>query len=144
MQLNPYLTFNGTCETAFKFYAQVLGGKIEAMIPHEGTPMADHVSPEWRSKIMHARLSIGDRLLMGSDAPPDRREAMQGFSVTLSLDDPTEAERMFGAWSTKERCGCRSSRRSGRPLRHARRSVRNAVDDQLRAAKVIQPARQPQ
>jgi PhnB protein len=101
MQLNPYLTFNGTCETAFKFYAQVLGGKIEAMIPHEGTPMADHVSPEWRSKIMHARLSIGDRLLMGSDAPPDRREAMQGFSVTLSLDDATEAERIFGALAEK-------------------------------------------
>jgi PhnB protein len=32
MQLNSYLTFNGQCEAAFKFYEQALGGKIEAMI----------------------------------------------------------------------------------------------------------------
>jgi PhnB protein len=48
MQLNPYLTFNGQCEAAFKFYEKVLGGKIEAMMPHEGSPMADQVPPEWR------------------------------------------------------------------------------------------------
>ena len=72
MHVNPYLFFNGQCEAAFKFYAKVLGGKIEAMIPHEGTPAAEHVSPEWRSKIMHARLALGDRALMASDAPPER------------------------------------------------------------------------
>ena len=38
MQLNAYLIFNGQCETAFKFYEKCLGGKIEAMIPHAGTP----------------------------------------------------------------------------------------------------------
>ena len=27
MQLNPYLTFNGQCEAAFKFYERVLGAK---------------------------------------------------------------------------------------------------------------------
>lgn len=97
MQLNPYLTFNGRCEAAFKFYETVLGGKIEAMIPHEGTPAAEHVPPEWRNKIMHARLIVGDKVLMGSDAPPDRREDMKGFSVTLGIDDPAEAERIFHA-----------------------------------------------
>ena len=71
MQINPYLTFDGQCEAAFKFYQKVLGGKIEAMIPHEGTPAAEHVPADWRSKIMHARLSVGDKVLMGSDAPPD-------------------------------------------------------------------------
>ncbi|HEX9212247.1 MAG TPA: VOC family protein, partial [Bradyrhizobium sp.] len=52
MRLNPYLFFSGQCEAAFKFYAKVLGGKIEAMMPHEGSPAAEHVPPEWRSKIM--------------------------------------------------------------------------------------------
>jgi PhnB protein len=42
MQLNPYLTFNGQCEAAFKFYERVLGGKIVAMIAHEGTAAAEH------------------------------------------------------------------------------------------------------
>jgi PhnB protein len=97
MQMNPYLTFDGRCEAAFKFYEKVFGGKIEAMIPHEGTPTAEHVPRDWRSKIMHARLALGDKVLMGSDAPPDRYEPMKGFSVTLGIDDPAEAERIFRA-----------------------------------------------
>src|SRR5438270_8021164 len=86
MRLNPYLFFNGQCEAAFKFYAKVLGARIEAMITHDGTPAAEQVSPEWRSKIMHAHLVIGDKVLMASDAPPDRSEgAMKGFSVNLGI-----------------------------------------------------------
>jgi PhnB protein len=95
MQLNPYLVFDGRCEAAFNFYQKVLGGKIEAMLPHEGTPAEAHVPPEWRKKIMHARLVVGDKVLMGSDAPPDRYQAMKGFSVTIGLSDPAEAERIF-------------------------------------------------
>jgi PhnB protein len=102
MQLNPYLTFDGRCEQAFKFYAKVLGGNIVAMIPHEGTPAATHVPAEWRSKIMHARLMVGDKVLMGSDAPPDRYDGgMKGFSVTLGIDEPKEAERVFHALADK-------------------------------------------
>ena len=99
MQLNPYLTFNGQCEAAFKFYEKCLGGKIEAMLTHTGTPMENHVPSEWRNKILHARLTVGDQALMGSDAPPDRYEEMKGFSVTLGIDDPGDAERVFHALS---------------------------------------------
>jgi len=97
MQVNPYLFFNGNCEAAFKFYEKVLGGKIDAMMTHEGTPAAGQVPPEWQKKILHARLSIGDEVLMASDAPPDRHESMKGFSVTLGVDKPAEAERIFHA-----------------------------------------------
>jgi PhnB protein len=105
MLLNPYLTFNGQCEAAFKFYEKVLGGKIAAMMPHEGTPAAEHVPPEWRKKIIHARLTVGDKILMGSDAPPDRYEAMKGMSVTLGIDKPAEAERIFNALAEKGTVG---------------------------------------
>ena len=101
MQLNPYLTFNGQCEAAFKFYEQCLGGKIVAMMPHAGTPAEEHVPAEWRNKIIHARLIVGDDVLMGSDAPPDRYEASKGFSVTLGFDNPAEAERVFNALAEK-------------------------------------------
>ena len=97
MQLNPYLFFSGQCEAAFKFYAQVLGGKIDAMLTHEGTPAESHVPAEWRSKIMHARMTIGDWVLMASDAPPGRSQPPQGFSVHISVDEPAEAERIFKA-----------------------------------------------
>ena len=101
MQLNPYLTFDGRCEAAFKFYEKVLDGKIEAMMTYGGSPMAEQTRSEWRNKIMHARLNVGDKMLMASDAPPDRYEAMKGIMVTLGIDDPGEAERVFHALSEK-------------------------------------------
>ena len=101
MRLNPYLTFNGQCEAAFKFYEQCLGGKIEAMLTHEGSPITDQVPSEWRNKILHARLAVGDAVLMGSDAPPECYEKSQGFSVPLQIADPGEAERIFRALAEK-------------------------------------------
>ena len=79
MRLNPYLVFNGQCEAAFKFYAQCLGGKIEAMFTHGETPAAQHVPPEWQSKIMHAHLVIGDHALMA----PVIRSAISGGRVMI-------------------------------------------------------------
>lgn len=97
MTLNPYLIFNGDCEAAFRFYERVLCGRIDAMMPHEGSPAAEHVPAEWRSKILHARMSIGDQVLMASDAPPGRYERPQGFSVNINVDDVADAERIFAA-----------------------------------------------
>ena len=99
MQLNPHLMFDGRCEAAFKFYERVLGGKIEAMMTFEDSPMAEQMPSEWRKKIMHARMTVGDQVLMGTDPPPGRYEAMKGFSVTISVDDTGEAERIFRALS---------------------------------------------
>ena len=101
MQLNPYLNFNGQCEAAFKFYERCLGGKIEMMMTHANSPMAEQTPPDWRNKIMHARLVIGDKVLMGSDAPPQFFETPKGFSVSISVDTEAEADRIFNALSEK-------------------------------------------
>jgi PhnB protein len=95
MQMNPYLNFNGNCEVAFTFYAQCLGGKIVMMLTHGEAPSAEHVPSAWHKKIMHARLAVGDRVLMGSDSPPGYFQAPTGFYVQLGIDDPAEAERIF-------------------------------------------------
>jgi PhnB protein len=97
MQLNPYLSFNGQCEAAFRFYERVLGGKIVMMFTYGESPQAEHASPDWRGKIMHARLMLGDQALMGSDAPGGRFEPPQGFHVSIGIDNPAEAERIFHA-----------------------------------------------
>jgi PhnB protein len=97
MQLNPYLTFDGRCAEAFRFYEQCLGGKIEGMLTHGESPMAAQVPTDWRDKIMHARLVVGDTVLMGSDAPPQHREEAKGFSVSIGVDRPADAERIFAA-----------------------------------------------
>ena len=95
MQISPYLMFTGRCEEAFKFYEKCLGGKIVAMLKHEGTPAAEHVPAEWREKIIHARLEVGDQVVMGSDAPPAYHQQPQGFSVSIEIKDPARAERIF-------------------------------------------------
>jgi PhnB protein len=97
MQLNPYLSFNGQCEAAFRFYERVLGGKIVMMFTYGEAPEAEHASPDWHGKIMHARLTLGDKALMGSDAPRDRFERPKGFHVSIGIDDPAEAESIFHA-----------------------------------------------
>jgi PhnB protein len=97
MQLNPHLHFNGDCEAAFKFYEECLGGKITFMMPYEGSPVADHVPAAWRNKILHATLKVGDDRLTAADVPPENYEKPQGFSVTLNIKDPADAERVFHA-----------------------------------------------
>src|SRR5688572_25492053 len=99
MQMNTYLTFDGQREAAFRFYAECLGGRTETMIPHAGTPAEAHVAPEWRDKIMHARLGVGDAVLMGSDARADGNVRRAGFSVAVHFEDVAEAERVFEALS---------------------------------------------
>ena len=101
MQINPYLIFDGNCEAAFKFYERALGGKIEAMMTHVGTPAEQHVPAEWRDKILHARLTVNGQTLMASDALPGHYEAPKGFSVSLQIKDPEEAERVFRALEEK-------------------------------------------
>jgi PhnB protein len=95
--VNPYLNFNGNCEEAFRYYEKALGGTIEAMMPHEGTEAEQHVPREWRKKIIHARMKVGNALLMGSDAPPDRYSEPKGISVSPQVKTPAEADRVFQA-----------------------------------------------
>ncbi|MBE7382776.1 MAG: VOC family protein [Leptolyngbya sp. SIO1E4] len=97
MQLNPYLSFNGQCEAAFKFYERCLGGKIATMLPYKGSPMAEEVTPDWLDKVMHAEFNLGDRVLMGSDCMPEQYEAPKGSSMMLNIDDPAKAESVFQA-----------------------------------------------
>lgn len=97
MQLNPYLFFDGKCEAAFKFYEQVLGGKVVTMMSHRNSPAEAHVPPDWADKIMHGRLEVGNMVLLGSDAPPGRQDAMKGFSVMLDVNSPADADRIFKA-----------------------------------------------
>jgi PhnB protein len=99
MQLNTYLNFNGECEAAFKFYERCFGGKIQMMMTHGESPMAQQTPPEWHTKIMHATLAVGGGVLMGSDAPPQSYEKPQGFFAQIDIGNPAGAERLFQALS---------------------------------------------
>jgi PhnB protein len=95
--LNAYLFYNDNCEAAFKFYEKVLGGKIETMIRAEEAPADMKPGPGREKLIMHARMSIDGDVLMASDSPPEHLQKPGGFRVSLTIHDPSEAERKFNA-----------------------------------------------
>jgi PhnB protein len=97
MELSPYLSFNGDCAEALKFYEQTLGAKIVLALPYGGSPMGEHVPADWSDKLMHARVMIGGRQVMASDAMPGRYKAPCGFSLNLEAADEHEADRLFAA-----------------------------------------------
>jgi PhnB protein len=95
MQTNTYLHFSGQCEEAFKFYEKVLGAKIHSIFTFGDSPMAKEVPPDWHKKVVHARMSVDGNVVMGSDATPERYQRPQGFSMSIGVKGPDEAERIF-------------------------------------------------
>ena len=99
MKFISYLNFNGTCREAFEFYAKTLKGEILAMHTHENVPAEHQISPEWKDKIMNAHLRVGDQELMGSDSPPQWFKGVEGFYVSIQIEDEKEGQRIFNALS---------------------------------------------
>jgi PhnB protein len=95
MQVNPYLSFDGQCEAAFKFYERCLGGQLGTIFRYAGTPLADQVPADWNDKVMHGSLTVGEQVLMGADVAPNSYEAPKGFSLSIEIKSTTEAERIF-------------------------------------------------
>jgi PhnB protein len=100
MKWNPYLAFNNQCREAFEFYEKCLGGKIVAMIPYGDTPAREHMPASTGARIMHARIVLGDQVLMGCDAHPEMPyDGIRGCDVAVQVKTPDEAERLFAALS---------------------------------------------
>jgi PhnB protein len=93
MKLDIYLNYRGTCEQAFRFYEQHLGGKITGVVRHGEQPNPA-LPADWKEKILHARIEIGSTVLMGADIP--QSEPMRSAYLALSLDSEAEAERVYG------------------------------------------------
>ena len=92
MRLDIYVNYRGTCEQAFQFYEQKLGGRITGLVRHAEQPDS-RVPPDWSDKIVHARIEIGSTALMGADIP--HSEPMRSAYLTLSLDSAAEADRIY-------------------------------------------------
>ena len=92
MRLDVYVNYRGSCEEAFRFYERHLGGRITGIARHGEQPNPN-IGPEWREKVLHARIAIGGTVLMGADIP--QAEPMRSAYLTLTLDSETEAERIY-------------------------------------------------
>lgn len=93
MRLDVYVNFRGTCEEAFRFYEQHLGGRITGTVRHGDQPNSNSPA-DWHDKILHARMELGGTVLMGADIPS--AEPMRSAYLSLSVDSQEEAERIYG------------------------------------------------
>ena len=94
MKVYTQLNFGGNCEEAFRFYEANLGGKV-LMMMHQDQAPGSNATGDAGKAIIHARLAIGDTVLIGNDVPSSVFDKIRSVYIYLSLDSSEEAERVY-------------------------------------------------
>ena len=100
MHIQPYLFFDGRCEEAIEFYKRTVGATVEMLMRFSDNPEPPQpgmVPPGSENKVMHACIRIGDTAVMASDGRCMGKPAFQGFSLSLTVKDEAEADRLYAA-----------------------------------------------
>jgi PhnB protein len=95
MRLNTFLNYGGNCEEALRFYERHLGGRISMMMRRAEQPEQPIKWPGWEKTIQYAIMDIGETQLMASDVPPETFKPMRSVYLTLTVDTPADAERIW-------------------------------------------------
>ncbi len=93
MKLTTYVNFPGNCKEALEFYEKHLGAKILMIGTFDSMPDHSNTPPGMEKKVIHARITIGDTVLMASDGP--KVEPMRSAYLALAVDSDAEAERIY-------------------------------------------------
>ncbi|RZJ78300.1 MAG: VOC family protein [Flavobacterium sp.] len=88
--INSYLTFNGNCKEAMRFYQDCLGGELTLQSIGESA-MAGDMPQIMADKILHAVLIVNDIVIMGTDMIDDSG-LVSGNTVALMLNCDTALE----------------------------------------------------
>ena len=100
MQIQPYVFFDGRCEEAVEFYKKTLGAEVTMLMRFKDSPESPPpgvVQPGSENKIMHTSFRIGETTVMASDGHCLGQPSFQGFSLSLTVPNEAEAERVFAA-----------------------------------------------
>jgi PhnB protein len=89
-QIHSYLTFNGNCREAMNFYQECLGGEL-FLQPIGTSPMSEMMPPERKDSILHATLTNGNVVIMGSDMV-DNKGLIRGNAMSMMLNCSSEIE----------------------------------------------------
>jgi PhnB protein len=98
MRLDPYLNFNGNTEEVFNYYKKIFKGDFTKLMRFGDMPGGEKMSKVDQTKILHVALPVGDNVLMGTDALDSMNQKIavgDNFSISITLDDETEAVRIF-------------------------------------------------
>ena len=102
MQVQAYLFFAGRCEEAIEFYKKTIAAQVMMLMRFKESPEPPEpgmIPPDSGDKIMHTCLRIGDTLVMASDGRCESAPSFQGFSLSLTVANEREADRVFTALS---------------------------------------------
>jgi PhnB protein len=92
MQVDIYVNYPGTCEEAFRFYEQHLGGKVTGLVRHAEMPNPN-IPADWKNKVLHARIEIAGTVVAGADIPS--AEPMRSAYLSLTVDSEEDAQRLY-------------------------------------------------
>ena len=98
MRVEPYLFLEGRAEEAIAFYREVLGAEVLMLLRFRDAPEPPPpgaVPPGSEDKVMHCSLRIGQSEIMLSDGGCGGSPSIQGVSLSLTVPDAAEAERLF-------------------------------------------------
>jgi PhnB protein len=98
--VQPYLYFNGRCAEALEFYRQAVGAEVEFKMLFKESPepvQPGMLPPDWQDKIMHVSFRVGGTVLMASDGFSPAAPDFGGFSLSLTVANAAEADRVFAA-----------------------------------------------
>lgn len=90
IQINSYLTFSGNCREAMNFYKDCLGGELLLQTIGE-SPLADKMPEKMKDCILHATLTNGNVVLMGSDMVSEKG-LVKGTAVSMAINCSSEEE----------------------------------------------------
>lgn len=98
--VQPYLFFGGHCEEALQFYNNAVSAEIVMLSRFKDAPEKVADLPDcFDDKIMHATVRVGETTFMASDGRCEGPPNFEGFSLSITVGDEAEAERVFNALS---------------------------------------------
>lgn len=100
MQVQPYLYFEGRCEEAIEFYRKAIGAELTMLMRYKDSPEPPQpgmVPPGAENKVMHSSFRIGETTVMASDGLCLGKPDFRGISLTLTVSNDNEAEKLFAA-----------------------------------------------
>jgi len=98
--VQPYLFFGGRCDEALEFYKKALGAQVGMLMRFKDSPEAlpPNMPPGSENRVMHTSFRVGDTVIMASDGC-DQNASFNGFSLSLTFDNESDADRVFGLLS---------------------------------------------
>ena len=99
MLVQPYVFFDGRCEEAIEFYRGKIGAEVEMLMRFKDNPEPGQNPPGSENKVMHASFRVGETAVLASDGRCTGQPSFQGFALSLTAANDSEAQRLFNALS---------------------------------------------